>query len=141
MKYTVSIDNPCLYITAVAKDRLPAFRSNAIDEVTCVGIDEARGSCGFLLFAYVLMSDHVHLLTDCPCKPSKVLQYIKGIVGHRVIDYLKEKNYESSLKKLPHEHWKRNHRHSLWQHDSDVFSVTSEATFMQKVNYIHLHTS
>ena len=30
MKYTVSIDNPCLFITAVAKDRLPVFRTDAI---------------------------------------------------------------------------------------------------------------
>jgi len=41
------------------------------------------------------------------------------------------------LKKLQHNEWKRSHRYSLWQHDSNLFSVTSESTFMQKVNYIH----
>jgi REP element-mobilizing transposase RayT len=92
---------------------------------------------GFLLFAYVLMPDHLHLLTDAPLKPSEVLQYIKGIVGHRVINYLKAQNYENSLWKLRHVDWKRNHRFSLWQHDSDIFSVTSESKFMEKVNYIH----
>lgn len=45
--------------------------------------------------------------------------------------------YATSLRKLEHDNWKRNHRYSLWQHDSDVFSITSEATFMQKVNYNH----
>jgi REP element-mobilizing transposase RayT len=137
MKYTISIDNPCLYITAVGKDRLPVFRSDKIKQVTCAAIDETRKSCGFLLFAYVLMPDHVHLLTDKPREPSVVLQYIKGIISRRVIGWLRENNHESSLRKLQHKDWKRNHRHSLWQHDSDVFSVTSEATFMQKVNYIH----
>jgi REP element-mobilizing transposase RayT len=139
MKPTVSIDTPCLFITAVANDRLPVFRTDAIKTVTCAAIDEARTSCGFLLFAYVIMPDHIHMLTDCPHKPSKVLQFIKGIVSHRAIDYLKEQNYESSLRKLQHQDGKRNHRYSLWQHDSDVFSVTSESTFMQKVNYIHLN--
>ena len=139
MKYTISIDNPCLFITAVAKDRLAVFRADATKTITRAAIDEARTSAGFLLFAYVIMPDHIHLLTDRPLKPSKVLQFIKGIVGHRVIDYLKVHNYESSLRKLQHEDWKRNHRYSLWQHDSDVFSVTSESTFMQKVNYIHLN--
>lgn len=85
------------------------------------------------------MPDHLHLLTDAPLKPSKVLQYIKGIVGHRVIDYPKENSYESSLRKIRHVDWKRNHRFSLWQHDSDVFSVTGESKFMEKVNYIHLN--
>ena len=39
--------------------------------------------------------------------------------------------------KLAHDNWKRNHRYSLWQHDSDIFSIVSESMFMQKVNYIH----
>jgi putative transposase len=137
MNFKVSIDTPGLFITAVAKNRLPLFQKEIIKELTCTAIDEARTSCGFLLFAYVIMPDHVHLLTDAPRKPSEVLQYIKGIVGHRVIEYLKSQNYESSLQKLRHESWKRNHRYSLWQHDSDVFSVTSESKFMEKVHSIH----
>jgi putative transposase len=85
------------------------------------------------------MPEHVYLLTDAPRKPSEVLQYIKGIVAHRLIDYLKQQNYESSLHKLKHVDWKRNHRYSLWQHESDVFSVISESKFMEKVNYIHMN--
>lgn len=137
MAHRISIDSPSLFITAVGKDRLPVFQTDTIKELTCKAIDETRTSCGFLLFAYVLMPDHVHLLTDSPSKPSIVLQYIKGIVGHRIIDYLKTQHHESSLRKLRHADWKRNHRFSLWQHDSDIFSVTSESKFMEKVNYIH----
>lgn len=137
MSYRISIDSPSLFITAVAKDRLAVFQTDTIKRLTCKAIDEARASCGFLLFAYVLMPDHVHILTDSPSKPSVVLQYIKGIIGHRVIDYLKAQNYESSLRKLRHANWKRNHRFSLWQHDSDIFSVTSESKVIEKVNYIH----
>ena len=137
VRLTISKDNPCLFITAVAHSRLPVFRSDTIKSVTCKAIDEARTSCGFLLFAYVIMPDHFHVITDRPREPSRVLQFIKGIVSRRVLGYLKEMKYEASLKKLEHHHWKRNHRYSLWQHDSDVFSIVSEATFMQKVNYVH----
>jgi putative transposase len=137
VRLTISKDNPCLFITAVAKDRLPVFRTNAITTITCNAIDEARISCGFLLFAYVIMPDHIHLITDSPRKPSTVLQFIKGIVSRRVLGYLKEMDYEASLRKPEHVDWKRNHRYSLWQHDSDVFSIVSESTFMQKVDYIH----
>src|ERR1044072_3241256 len=136
VRLTISKDDPCLFITAVAKNRLPVFQSDAIKIITCKAIDEARKSCGFLLFAYVIMPDHFHVLTDSPRKPSTVLQFIKGIVSRRVLGYLKEMGYEASLRKLEHDHWKRNHRYSLWQHDSDVFSIVSELTFMQKVEYI-----
>lgn len=137
MNFRISIDSPALFISAVAKDRLPVFQSDVIKQLTCQALEQARTSCGFLLFAYVLMPDHVHLLTDSPRKPSEVLKYVKGNIAHEVIGYLKERNLESSLAKLQHVDWKRNHRFSLWQHDSDVFSVSSESTFMQKVNYIH----
>jgi putative transposase len=139
MSYRISLDTPSLFISAVGKDRLPIFQNDEMKAVTCSAIDEARSSCGFLLFAYVLMPDHLHLLTDSPKEPSIVLKYIKGIIARRAIDYLKENNFQSSLRKLQHFDWKRKHRFSLWQHDSDVFLVTSESKFMEKVNYIHLN--
>jgi len=44
----------------------------------------------FLLFAYVMMPDHFHVVTDSPRKSSIVLQFIKGIISRRVLGYLKE---------------------------------------------------
>jgi len=40
MKYTLSIDNLCLFITAVAKDRLAVFRTDAMKLIICAAIDE-----------------------------------------------------------------------------------------------------
>jgi len=68
-----------------------------------------------------------------------VLRRVKGLTARRVIDYLKEHDYQSSLAKLRHEEWKRKHSYSLWQQEKNVFSIFSEAVFMQKVNYIHLN--
>ena len=138
-KFQISRDSQALYITIVTRDRLPVFRTDTTKSIVCEALSEARNSGGFLLFAYVIMLDHMHLLTNCPKTSADVLRYIKGITGRRVIDYLKEKNYETSLAKLQHEQWKRKHRYSLWQQEKSVFSVFSEGVFMQKVNYIHLN--
>jgi len=138
-KFQISRDSQALYITIVTKDRLPVFQSDAIKTVTCQALDEARKSGGFLLFAYVIMPDHLHLLTDCPKTSADVLRCVKGITARRVIDYLKEHNYQSSLAKLRHDEWKRKHSYSLWQQEKNVFSVFSEGVFMQKVNYINLN--
>jgi REP-associated tyrosine transposase len=137
--FQISRDSPALYITVVAKDRLPVFQTDAIKIVTCNALNEARNSGKFLIFAYVIMPDHLHLLTNQPSASADVLRYIKGITGRRVIDYLKEKNHQSSLAKLQHLDWKRKHKYSLWQQEKNVFSIFSEAMFMQKVNYIHLN--
>jgi len=138
-KFQVSRDSQALYITIVTKERLPVFRKDSIKEIACKAINEARTSHNFLLFAYVIMLDHMHLLTNCPKSSADVLRFLKGIMSRRVIDHLKEKGYHSSLEKLRHEQWKREHKYSLWQQEKNVFSVFSEGMFMQKVNYIHLN--
>ena len=122
-KFQISRDSPALYLTLVTKDRLPVFRSDAIKALVCQAIDEARKSGNFLPLAYVIMLDHLHLITDCPSSSADVLRYIKGIIGRRVIDYLKEGSFQSSLAKLRHAEWKRKHEHSVWQQEKNVFSI------------------
>jgi len=67
------------------------------------------------------------------------MRYLKGISARRTINYLRENNFESSLAKLRHNTWRREHKYSLWQKEKNVFSIYSETMFTQKVNYIHLN--
>jgi REP element-mobilizing transposase RayT len=135
--FTVSRDAPCLYLTAVTKDRLPVFRTEALCAVGCASLDEARRSGGFALLAYVIMPDHIHVLTDGIRKPSDTLRFIKGITSRRVIGYLKEQGHDTSLEKLRHEERARQYKYTLWQHHSNVMLLTSEGALMQRVNYTH----
>jgi REP element-mobilizing transposase RayT len=93
----ISKDAPCFYLTSVAKDRLPIFQTDKTKNIACAALDEARQSAGILIFAYVLMPDHIHLITDGSRKASEVLRYTNGIMAKRIIDYLKENNFRSSL--------------------------------------------
>ena len=135
-RYLISQDSPVLYITLVTNDRLPVFQTDQMKEVLCRAIDEARKKW-FLLFAYVIMLNHLHLLTSRPSTNCDLLRVLKGLTARRVIDYLKEKNYSSSLKKLQHQERERNYRYSLWQTEKNVLPVFSEEFFMEKLNYIH----
>lgn len=133
----ISRDTPYYYLTSVAKDRLPVFQTDRIKQIVCKALDEARNSAEILIFAYVIMPDHIHLITYNSRPPKDVLRFTNGISARRVIDYLKENNFVSSLEKLKQEQKPRQYKYSLWQHHSDAFLITSEAMFMQKVNYIH----
>ena len=132
--HIISRDAPCFYLTSVAKDRLPVFRSDKIKLVTCEALDEARKSGGFALYAYVIMLDHLHVISDSACTSADTLRFINGIVG-RVIDYLKEENYESSLRKLQQELKPRRYQYSLWDHHPNVRLLLSESMLMQRVHY------
>lgn len=136
-RFFISQDSPALYITIVTKDRLPVFKTERMKQVLCEAINEARQSAKMFLFAYVIMIDHLHLLTSRPSTTSDVLRVLKGLTGRRVIDHLKGNGHVSSLAKLRHQKQKRDHEYSLWQVEKNVLPVFSEGMFMQKVNYIH----
>ena len=136
-RFLISQDSPALYITIVTKDRLPVFQTDHMKKLLCNAINEARITAHFLLFAYVIMIDHLHLLTSRPSTTSEVLRVLKGISARRVIDYLKEKGHATSLAKLQHQERERKYKYSLWQTEKNVLPVFSERMFMEKVNYIH----
>ena len=137
-RFLISHDSPVLYITLVTNNRLPVFRSEKLRELMCMFIDEARKSAGFLLFAYVVMLDHLHVLTSRPSTNSEVLRVLKGRTARRVIDYLKANNHASSLKKLEHQQRDRNYKYSLWLTEKNVYPIFSEKLFNGKVE---LHSS
>ncbi len=134
---TISRDTPCLSITSVAHDRLPVFRTDALKQTVCAASDEARHSGEFAIFAYVIMPDHLHVITSGPLKPSATLRFLNGISSHRVIGYLKKGNHTSSLAKLRDAQKARGHAHSLWDGHSQALPIYSENFFMQRVDYLH----
>ncbi|HZE68944.1 MAG TPA: hypothetical protein VE135_05375 [Pyrinomonadaceae bacterium] len=135
--FRISKDSPAYFLTSVAHDRLPVFRTDKIKQITCDAIDEARKSAGFLLFAYAVMLDDLHAIVGSELKPSKVLQFINGIVSRRVIQYLKDQDHERSLQKLRHADRRRNYRYSLWDHHPNAKLLPNEEMFLQKVRYVH----
>jgi len=135
--FSISKDNPAYYITSVTNKRLPVFQKPKMKDLVCRSLDEARNSAGLLLFAYVVMPDHFHLLLASARKPSETLRYVNGISSHRVIGFLKDSGYDSSLEKLQHQQVRNRYRYSLWNHHPNLKSITDESVFLQKVNYIH----
>ncbi len=135
--FRISNDSPAYYLTSVTKDRLQVFRTQALANLACNAMDEARKSGDFLILAYVVMPDHLHAILASHLKPSKTLQYVNGITSRRVIDYLRTNGHESSLKKLQHEDKERNYRYSLWDHHANTKLITCEEILMEKVQYLH----
>jgi putative transposase len=135
--HIISRDSPCYYLTSVAKNRLPVFRSDEIKSVACCALAEARRSGTFAMYAYVIMPDHLHVVTDSTLSPSRTLQFINGIASRRIINYLKRNKHESSLLKLRHETRRHQYRFSLWNHHPDARLLLTESMLMQRVTYTH----
>jgi REP element-mobilizing transposase RayT len=123
-------------LLSVAKDRLPVFRTNEIKEIACKALDEARKSGKFALYAYVIMPDHLHAITDSARSSADTLRFMNGIISHRVIAYLKERGYASSLQKLRQETKPRHYRHSVWDHHPNVRLLLTENMLLERVRYL-----
>ena len=132
----ISIDTPVYFFTSVAHDRLPIFQKDKLKRIFANALDEARRSAELLVFSYVIMPDHYHIITGVKREPSDALRYLNGISAKRIIDHLKE-NAPASLEKLKMFEKKRGYKHSVWEHHPDTFLITSESMLLQKVHYIH----
>lgn len=137
--FQISRTTPAFFITSVTHDRLPIFQTDKIKHIVCNALDEARISGQFMIFAYVIMANHFHLITDSTRLSKDALRFVNGITAKRVLDYLKDNGHESSLAKLRGQERERKHKHSVFQHHSNVFEIYGEDTMMQKVNYVHLN--
>lgn len=137
--FQISRDNPAYYLTSVAHDRLPIFQKDAIKQVVCDAFNEARKSAGIMIFGYVIMPDHTHVLTDNAREIKDVLRYLNGISAKRLIDHLKASGYESSLAKLRIQERENRHKHSVYEHHPNALRITGEDALMQKMNYVHLN--
>ena len=137
--FQISRTTPAYYFTSVAHHRLPIFQTDALKQVVCDAYAEARSNHGILILAYVIMTDHIHILVYSEKKLEETLRLLNGISARRVIQYLKDNNFNSSLFKLRGEVRERNHRHSVWQHHPDSLEIIGENTFRQKVDYIHMN--
>ena len=137
--FQISKDSPAYYLTSVAKDRLPIFRTDRIAQLTYDALDEARRSGGFLIFAFVIMLDHLHLITNSNLSAKETHRFINGIVSRRVIDYLEASDHKASLQKLRIQERKDGWKYSLWQGHPDTRLLWSERMLWQRIQYTHLN--
>lgn len=137
--FRISKDNPAFYLTAVTKDRLPIFRTHALAQIMCDALDEARRSGKFLVFAYVIMLDHLHLVSDSKVDSKDILRFVKGIGNRRIIDHLKRSSHEESLEKLRIPRRSDGSEYMVWQRHPNTRLLWSESMLWQRIQYTHLN--
>lgn len=137
--FRISKDNPAFYLTAVTTGRLPIFRTDALARVMCNALNEARGSGKFLIFAYVIMPDHLHLVTDSNVDSKDILRFVKGIAGRRLVDHLRDNGHTESLEKLRIPHRSDGSDYIVWQRHPNTRLLWSENMLWQRVQYTHLN--
>jgi len=121
--FQISRTTPAYYLTSVAHERTPVFQADKIKQIVCDAFNEARISGIIMIFAYVIMPDHTHVITDSNRKIKDVLRFLNGISAKRILDHLNENGYESSLQKLRIQERAAKHKYSVYQHHPNAFEI------------------
>ena len=98
---------------------------------------------GLVVYAYVIMSNHVHLILSAENKDlSKLIGSLKSTTSKRIIESIcieKESRREWMLEKfqqarLAHQ---RNSNYQIWTHENHALECFSPEFTTTRVNYIH----
>ncbi|MBX3375725.1 MAG: transposase [Phycisphaeraceae bacterium] len=123
------------FVTFSCQNRLPLLRNEKIARLFVASLARARAELGFVLFAWVVMPEHVHLL----CRPpegmtlDRVLVRLKMTVARRVLARWKEMN-APILTRL-HD---ATGRSRFWLKGGGFDrNVRDDAEFSREVRYIH----
>lgn len=129
------------YVTLVTFNRVPIFKSDRACEIVVDVLREVRERFPYKLIGYVLMPDHAHAIINIQkCNISQWLHKVRGNSARKILKWLREGQYGTSLKKLELKHpQKRRHTHAVWQKDPSIIDLWSPKFVRQKLNYLHLN--
>jgi putative transposase len=129
------------YLTFVTFRRLPIFKNETICRIFIEALKTTREKHPFKLIGYVVMPDHVHLIVNPRgCNIEVVGKELKGASARRIICWLKENEYYSSLEKLKlTASKKRGHTFCVWQRRVLSVDLWSHKFILQKLSYVHLN--
>ena len=128
------------FLTFSCFRRQPFFRSRYAPGWFIQTLDEARQHCGFALWAWVIMPEHVHLLLQpaADCGISDALWRIKRPVTSQAVRYLREKDPAFLQARMLDLQPSGRYTHRFWHrgggHDRNIWQL---AELREKVDYIH----
>ena len=124
------------FISFSCYQRLPLLNTMRARDIFAKELGRVRDEMGFLLFGYMVMPEHVHLLMSEPRQgtPSTVLQKLKLRVSRKMRKRRRPGN--TGQYRLPFEELGEAPR-AFWQARFYDFNVYSEGKKKEKLNYMH----
>lgn len=125
------------FVTASIIEWIPLLKYTKYAEIILNSLSWMQEQKRLLLFAFVIMPTHVHLLI----KPEhqsigEVIQQFGSFTAHEILKKVREDGKTDWLKTFEQEKRDPRHKHSIWQ-DIQAKNIFSTAVLEQKMEYIH----
>ena len=133
------------YITATVVDWIDIFTRQTYRDSIIESLDYCIKNKGMILYGYVIMSNHIHLIIQSEDgKLSDLIRDFKKFTAKNILDKIQvvpESRKEWMLErfKLAAEKHTRNKNYQFWQYGNHAEEIYTNKFMWSKLDYIHLN--
>ena len=143
--YKIDEKNGLYYLTLQIVGWVDLFTRQAYRDIIIENLQYCQKHKGLNIFAYVIMSNHIHLLVQSESnKLSNTVRDFKSYTSKLILDCIQnepESRREWMLKYFEYaaKKHKRNSNYQLWTHENHAEHIYSDKFIKQKLEYIHMN--
>lgn len=141
--YQIKDQNGLYFLTFQVVNWVDIFSRDIYRDIVLDSFDFAMKNKGLQLFAYVIMSNHVHLVANSSeGNLSACIRDIKKYTSKRIVEAINSPTESRRDWVLPiflraaSQH-KRNNSYQVWTHENHAILLYSNDFIAQKIDYIH----
>jgi len=141
--YQIKDQEALYFLTFQVVDWVDIFTRKVYKDILIDSFKYCMENKEFQIFAYVIMSNHVHLIANSSKGVlSDTIRDLKKFTSRKIIESIKEihesrKNWILNRFKYNAAHCKGNKNYQLWTHENHAMLLYSNEFIRQKIEYIH----
>ncbi len=137
-RYKITATDGIYFVTSTIVEWIPIFTSRVYFEIVIDSLKFCRQSKGLLLYAYVILDNHFHLVVSGE-KLSATMRSLKGFISHKIIEQLQQDKKKWLLNQLAFykKRYKIESTFQVWQEGFHPEIILNEEMLVQKIEYVH----
>jgi REP element-mobilizing transposase RayT len=144
--YKIKEQDKLHFVTFQVVCWIDIFTRRVYRDVVIASLAFCQRNKGLEIFAYVIMSNHIHLLIrsseTVPNTLSDTIREFKSYTAKKILETVQTENesrreWMLNLFEFSAKRHKRNEKHQFWTHENHAELIYSEKFVAQKMNYIH----
>ena len=143
--YIIHDQQAIYYMTFTVVGWIDVFSRQRYRDIVIESFKYCQQNKGLHLHAYVIMTNHVHLIVSVN-EGSSISDFVrdcKKYTAKHILDDIEINGIESRREWMLHQfkyyasRHSRNEKYQLWEHDNHFVELSSPAFTQQKIDYIH----
>ncbi len=141
--YKIANQDGVYYLTIQVVDWVDIFSRKIYRDIVVDSLNYCHKNKGLEIFAFVIMSNHVHLLVRCSSgNLSEVIREFKSFTARKMLETItsiaeSRREWMLNVFEFAAKRQKRNEKYQIWTHENHAEEMLSNKFIDQKIDYIH----